>query len=261
MGKGRSVAMLVVIGHLAVPAVARATSATECSTGQREQHGPGLVESQAPGAVRIKTGVDAARVWLTADYGDLRVRKFTQRGGATVIDFRYQDDLVTLSLAPGNMTVTRGGVTERIGSQETVTRVAELVGGSKAMFAARAMLGHLEQTSALDPAETSLLSAVAFVATLSGDTSAPRRLGDRFMAKHFGRIRPIRFTCWSEYSGEVNSTWDDYVSCITEAGQGSVFFQYIREQACAATWVLRAESAWFEYLSCLSPLSAIKGDD
>ena len=211
--------------------------------------------------LRINTGVDASRAWLTAEYGDLRVRKFTARAGASVFEFRDGDDLVVFSVAQGNATVTRGGSTRPLGVRETVGDVRQLLGGSPAMFRARMMLSRLERTSKLDAPEMSLLSVVAFATTLTGDTGAPLRLADRFMAKHHGIVRPIRFSCWSSYSSEVNSSWNDYESCINEADQGSALFAYIREQGCVATWVLRSESAWFEYLSCLSPLSAIKGED
>jgi hypothetical protein len=129
------------------------------------------------------------------------------------------------------------------------------------MFRARMMLSRLEGTSKLEAPEMSLLSVVAFAATLTGETGAPLRLADRFMARHHGIIRPIRFSCWSSYSSEVNSAWNDYEGCITEADEGSALFAYIREQACVGTWVLRSESAWFEYLACLSPLTAIKSED
>lgn len=211
--------------------------------------------------LRITTGVDASRAWLAAQYGDLYVRKFTQRGGASVFELREKDDLVVFSIAPGAATVTRGKTTHVLGVRETVREVQQLLGDSPAMFRARMMLSRLEVTSSLDAPEMSLLSVVAFAATLTGDTGAPLRLADRFMAKHLGIIRPIRFSCWSSYSSEVNSSWSDYEACITEADEGSALFAYIREQACVATWVLRSESAWFEYLTCLSPLSAIKSEN
>lgn len=129
------------------------------------------------------------------------------------------------------------------------------------MFQARAMLSRLEGTSRLTAPEMSLLSAAAFAATLTGDTGAPLRLADRFVAVHRGIVRPVRLSdsCWTSYSNETTEAWNDYTGCVTEANQGSSWLVYAREQACAALWVMRAESAWFEYLGCLSPLAIVKG--
>jgi hypothetical protein len=221
----------------------------------------GELAKPSPEALRISTGIEAGRGWLVADYGDLQVRKFTTRGGASVIEFRSADDEVVFSVAPEKSVVRRGESTQPLGVRESMPQVHQLLAASPALFRARVMLSRLERTSKLDAAEMSLLSAVAYVATLTGDTGAPLRLADRFMAKHHGVIRPIRFSCWSSYSSEVNASWNDYESCITEADQGSSMLIYIREQACVGVWVLRSESAWFEYLGCLSPLAAIKGED
>jgi hypothetical protein len=247
-------AVLAMLACLALPAVSAALPRVEACGGEAPK-------TSASEDLRITPGVNASRAWLTAQYGDLHVRKFTQRGGASVFEFRDGDDVVVFSLAPGSATVTRGSSTYALGIRESVSSVQQLLAASPAMFRARIMLSRLEGTSKLEAPEMSLLSVVAFAATLTGDTGAPLRLADRFMARHHGIIRPIRFSCWSSYSSEVNSAWNDYESCITEADQGSALFAYIREQACVGTWVLRSESAWFEYLTCLSPLSAIKSED
>jgi hypothetical protein len=93
------------------------------------------------------------------------------------------------------------------------------------------------------------------VASLVGDLDAPRRLATRFVQKHRGIYRPVRLaTCFEQYTAESSAAWNDMQNCMDEANQDpSLFNRAYRRVACNAVWLLRAESAWAEYLGCLGP--------
>lgn len=212
--------------------------------------------------VAITTGVERDRVWLEAQYEGLRINKFTRADGASVTEFRFGSDKAVVSVAPGTLSVTAAGKTITVDPQggDQSGEIQALLGRSRSITKARTMLSRLEQESALKAPEMSLLSSVAFVAALLGDTRAPERLGNRFGAIHHGimKVALARESCWTSYSTEVLAAQDDYSSCLVEAYQGSIWLRDFREFACDATWLLRAESAWFEFLKCTSPLSIVR---
>jgi hypothetical protein len=65
-----------------------------------------------------------------------------------------------------------------------------LLGGSPAIFAARALLAEPEASSGLKAPDMSLLSTTAFVASLMGDTDA-RGASRAGMEKHRGIFRSV----------------------------------------------------------------------
>lgn len=202
----------------------------------------------------IKVGVEKERVWLESNIGGLRVRKFTQKGGASVLELQYGNDAVVISAAPGHVSALRDGKTQVLDTTDpqSLDAIQDLLASSRAVMRARTAFSRLERHSALKAPQMSLLSSLAFVAALTGDVAAPERLGERFGIVHGGRVRPVRFggSCWSNYTTETNAALDDYFSCQQEALEGSTIWMKVREAACYATWILRAEAAWFEFLKC-----------
>jgi hypothetical protein len=219
------------------------------------------VASQRSGP-EIKGHADGRQALLTATYKGLAIIKTSDRAdGSMRIDLRYGPDSVGVALdKAGTATVARGGRAIRVDSPEALRQLQQLLNGSDAIFAVRALLSERETTSALEAPEYSLLATAAFVASLVGDTDAPRRLVSRFVEKHRGIFRPVRFRgCWDEYSSEVTDSWNDLQACMDEANQsGGVFSGAYLRLACNAVWILRSESAWFEYIQCMNPL-AISG--
>jgi hypothetical protein len=211
--------------------------------------------------IRIVGGVEASRVWVTADYQGLRIQKFTAKGGASVIEFSYQDDSVVLSLSKERISVGRNGVARELSAPDAVEQVQALLAGSPAMFQTRVMLSQLERTSALKAGSMTILSAAAFAASLTGDVNAPLRLAERFVEKHRAPYRRARHddeaSCWSSYSQEVDNALTDATACTKEALEAGGIWTLGRTYACSASWALRVESAWFEYLKCLSPLGSV----
>jgi hypothetical protein len=210
----------------------------------------------------IAGGLDGKRAWLVANYRGLAVRKTSNQADKTVgIELRHGRDLVGVTVdASGVVTVSRGGHTIAVDSAGALMQVQSLLGGSEAVFAARMLLSEREARSELKAPEMSLLASAALVAALVGDTDAPSRLTTRFVEKHRGVFRPIRFGCWEYYTSESSAAWDDLQNCMSEANQDpSIFNGAYRRLGCNALWLGRAESVWFTYLNCISPLAALAG--
>jgi hypothetical protein len=90
---------------------------------------------------------------------------------------------------------------------------------------------------------------------LQGDLGVVDR---RAPARRDGRWRLSRVacaagpTCYSEYEEEVIVAWDDFSQCCDD-----VRWYPLLQEACAFTWLLRVESAWFHFIGCSSiPLKA-----
>jgi hypothetical protein len=223
---------------------------------------PAFVEMpprQRPTAVRpvLRGGIDGKRAWLGAEHRGLIVRKVSSRvDGSMQVELQYRRDVISIALnRAGGVAVARGGTRVEVTSVEAFEQLQQVLAGSEAAFAARVMLAEREAASELQAAEMSMLSAAAFVASLVGDVDAPRRLSARFVEKHHGRYRPVRFrTCFDEYARESSAAWNDMQSCMSEANQDeSIFNRAYRRVACNAVWLVRSESAWIEYLGCLGP--------
>jgi hypothetical protein len=224
--------------------------------------GPGAPPaSRAPA---IQEGHDGRSAWMVARFRQLVVTKrFDSATRTALIELRAGADVVQLTIAPAGTSVTRHGHTIALEAAESIEPLQQLLGGSMAVFATREMLSQLESDSALEAADMALLSTAAFVASLVGDVSAPRRLADRFVAKHRGIFQRIgagggRGTCWQEYTVEVTDSWNELQECMEEAEQDLWWWAPIRRLACNGVWLLRSESAWFEYLKCISPVSTLQ---
>jgi hypothetical protein len=205
----------------------------------------------------IRGAADANRAWLGAEHKGLTVQKVGSKADRSVtIELRFRQDFVWIGVdAAGSVTVARGGSSIRVSSPEAYEQLQQLLGGSEAIVAARLLLAERESTSDLQAPEMSLLSTAAFAASLAGDVDAPRRLATRFVEKHRGIYRPVRFRgCYDSYTSEVTASWNDMQDCTNEANQDDSLFQRAyRRIACNAVWLLRSETAWFEYLGCLGP--------
>jgi hypothetical protein len=206
---------------------------------------------------RIRGSADAKRAWLGAEHRGLVVNKISNReDGSLSLDLKFRKDHVTIAIEKsGAIVASRGGKTIRVTSVASFERLQQLLAGSEATFAARLLLAEREQTSDLQAPEMALLSSMAFVAGLSGDVDALRRLATRFVEKHRGIYRQVRFrTCFDSYANEASSAWNDMQGCVDEANQDpSIFNRAYRRVACNGVWLLRSESAWVEYIGCLGP--------
>lgn len=213
---------------------------------------------------RFSVGFVGSRVWTIAQYGTLEIRKEIAKGGAAITQLRQGQDTVTLSTQKDRTQLTRGGRTVVL-SSDTMDAARELLAGSQAVFATAEMLSALQETTAFRAQDMFLLSTAAFVASLTGDTHAPLRLADRFVARYRGLYRSVALrtddgdaSCWSNYTNEASAAWNDLQACMGETSDDGWLVGAAMRVACNAIWLVRADSAWFEYLKCLSPTSIAK---
>jgi hypothetical protein len=212
----------------------------------------------------LSGGHDARSAWMVANYRDVHFRKRNDKATLeTVFEFRVAQDIVTVQVGKERLSVSRGRTSIVVDSVEALQKVQQLLGGSAAVFAAQGLLSELEPVSSYDAPETSLLAAAALVASLVGDTGAPQRVADRFVAKHrglyrqAGQISEEKPWCWSSYSKDVTASWDDLQACMSDAANRGFFTAAYERLACNTIWILRTESAWFQYLNCLSPVNLV----
>lgn len=220
------------------------------------EQGPVAVAGQE--RPRLTGGFNGTMTWLSGERDQFRIRKFTAKGGGSTIELSYRNDVVVISVDNGVVRVARDGRTLTVDSPESLEALQGLLAGSLAIYHTRTLLSELEGKSALKPVDMTLLSAAALAVSLTGDHGAPLRLADRFVARHRGIFRQVRFdeeaSCYTSYETEVSDAWNDLNACMAEA-DNSGWLAGVRRLACNATWLLRGESAWFEYIKCLSPLT------
>ena len=220
--------------------------------------------SQPPRGPETTTRFDARHAWTTATYKGLVVRKITTRADRSfTLELRYRQDVVLIAIdKDGVPSVGRLDQSVLVDSPEALEQVQQVLGGSQAIFAFRALLAERESVSDLKGPEFTLLAAAAFTASLVGDTDAPRRLTARFVQLHRGIVRSVRAggeKCWEQYTNETVGAWDELQDCMDEANQDSnVFRAAYRRLACNAVWALRSDAAFFELIQCLNPLAIIQ---
>jgi hypothetical protein len=239
-----------------VCSVAEVTAAE--NLGMRALAGPPALTASARQAIArpvIRGAADARRAWLGAEHKGLTVQKVSNRiDRSLAIELRFRRDTTTISIdSAANVTVARGNQSVQLASADSYERLQQVLAGSEAVLAARLLLAERESESDLQPAEMSLLSTAAFVASLVGDVDAPRRLATRFVEKHRGIYRSVRLrNCFETYSTESSNAWNDMQSCMEEANQdSSLFNRAYRRVACNGVWLMRAETAWVEYIGCM----------
>ena len=257
MAQRRLVAMVAALAVQAASVAQAAAAGWEaCEIPSMEVVATGGGQQQA---LRLAAGVEPQRVWLTASYDGLSIRKFTAKGGASVIEFSYGDDTVVISLSRDQLSIGRKGVAREFKGQRSMEDIQALLGASPAVYRTRLMLSQLERTSALKAGTMSVLSAAALLASLTGDVDAPARLSERFLEKHrrgYALVRAVvsrsddEDSCWSSYTKETEAAWKSQESCVKEQTELGWFLLDSRINACMTVWFLRAESAWFEFLKC-----------
>ena len=254
------------MGTMARAAAAAATVALVAVSGVAaiaagDGKGEGGAAQSRGRAPAISGGHDGKTAWMMADYKQLQLRKRSNPVTKTVaIELRSGRDVVSITVVDGQVSVGRGRRKVAVDSPAAFESLQQLLGGSTAVFAAKTMLSELESSSELQTPEMSLLASAAFVASMVGDVEAPRRLTDRFMAKHRGLYRQVmrsQGSCYWAYTHEVSDAWNQLQNCMDETHDDGFFVGAYRRLGCNGLWVMRSESAWFEYLKCLSPLTSI----
>jgi hypothetical protein len=193
--------------------------------------------------------------------GGVEVRKVVQSDGRFQLQIRTADDHVVLTGDPGLLTFSRRGRTEvvRLNNLQdgAFDRARTLLADSRATRQFRAMAYGLSPSEASSPAGAGLQLTATFLSLLDGDVGAVKRLAGRGTASTgvapAGTVTATSdeeldgSTCFQRFQGEVVSAWEDFEVCCIRFG-----FLFPLVDLCAFEWVLRVESAWFQFLGCSS---------
>jgi hypothetical protein len=193
----------------------------------------------------------------------VQVRKVVQSDGRFTMWIRAEDDEVGLTGDPGVLTISRQGrtVTVYLSRLEdgAMDLARTLVADSKAMRRFRAAAYALSPAEAATPAGAGLQLTATFLSLLDGDLGAVKRLPGRSKPRPAGSpsgsISPMSAeeeevngpACYEHYVQEVVSAWYDYQVCSVSVGMIHPLVEL-----CAFEWLLRVESAWFQFLGCSS---------
>jgi hypothetical protein len=232
------------------------------------------LEAPAPQAVGRRPGVHG----MSLEHGDqggttvrwsshgVEVEKTVFADGRFRIRIQAAGDETLLEVEPGVWHVSREGRTVDVSVLSTDERAAEaaraLLAGSRAVRRFRAMAYALTAPEAASPMGAAVQLTATFLSILDGDNDAASRLRDR------GRKRaPATGTsptatasvammseeeyagpsCYSKYLSEVSTAWEEFMMCLAD-----VWALPPWSYVCAFEWVLKVESAWFQFLACSS---------
>lgn len=206
--------------------------------------------------LQLAVGFEDRGVWISGHYKQLGIRKYTSRFPLeTSLELRHDTDTLSVTFAAEAIVVTRNRQSVLVDSAEALEALQNLLGGSSAVFAARATLSEFAEQGELRAPELNLLSFLAFVTALAGDVNAPGRLAHQFASKHRGALHPIRWgMCREDYTTEMEAAWNERQKCMLDVDHEENFFgAAYRRLACNTIWISRAESAWMEYVACRGP--------
>jgi hypothetical protein len=190
---------------------------------------------------------------------ELDVSKTVHANGDFHARIAAQQDLVVLVRTGNRLRVTRGGHSAVLAldraDEDGLDLVQTVMAGSRAVRAFRRAHRQLDQDSRESAPGVTLDNLDMLLGLLQGepgvvDRRAPARREEGWRLSRVAcGAAP---TCYSEYEAEVIQAWDDFSQCCDD-----VKWYPLLQEACAFTWLLRVESAWFRFIGCSSiPLKA-----
>jgi len=213
-----------------------------------------VVDRHAGAHVRVEpVGSDGVRLDLTA--GPLTVRKTAWSNGNLEVWIRLARDEFQMSRRGNLLHVARGGqgfdVDLEAPDAGDLARIRQVLSDSPAIRQFRALRSVLAPGFVKHAAGAGVVVLDGVLAILSGEMPVAQPMMATLAAADgtgIGEGDEIAGpSCWEAYTTETNAAWVDYVACISEFA----WYNPIRE-VCAFVWVLRAESAWFQFLGCSS---------
>jgi hypothetical protein len=220
--------------------------------GERRIERTELIDADSGAELRLtaKAGgaLRASLVW-----SELDVSKVVQPNGDFHVRIAGRQDLVVLIRTGNRLRVTRGDQTAvmRIDQtdEEGLDRVQHVLAGSYAVRAFRAVTHRLGQDSRESAPGIALENLGALLGVVLGEPGAADRLAPK--RTEGGRLARaacgLERSCYSAYEIEVTNAWGDFSQCVYDVR----WYPGVQE-VCAFTWVLRAESAWFQFIGCSS---------
>ena len=218
----------------------------------------------AASGVQFWAGMDTqGRAVLRLTAARFEFEKAVSASGETSIRIVGGDDRVNVAFAQNSISVGRGkvrvGFDPRLATEDDENKVRQLLVGSRAVRAFRTIVAHLESRG---PEEddyfvTATLVDGALVGLIDGDRGIIGRVARRIGGRQRARLQVVALRgqeryadCWGMYENTVSWAWNEYQSCNVEASDDPWFIQSINTNFCTTEWIIRAESAAFQFLSC-----------
>jgi len=212
-----------------------------------------IVDASSGAELRLR-GRKAGGLQATLAWMDLDVVKVVQANGDFHARLAARQDVLVIVRTGPRLRVTRNGQTAVVAmdraDEDGLDQVQAVLAGSHAARAFRGVHRHLADEARASAPGVALDRLDALLAILQGEAGAlDRRAPDaRDAAWRSSRVAyGAVATCYSAYETEVIGAWDDYAQCIYDVR----WFPGLQE-VCAFTWLLRVESAWFQFIGCSS---------
>jgi hypothetical protein len=253
MSAGVAAAQTTGVGAMAPQCVATVRPATTASFGKalsQRVH----TDARTNAAFFFSLTADGA-VRMTVKAAQLEVDKTVYPDGRYRVVLQAGDDRVSVAAAPGTVEVVRrnqGSRRVEVGraADDDWLQVKVLLAGSKAVRLFRTLSYNLDPETLETPAGRAVLASDGAFGVLDGDVGAIGRLVRQMRAAQKTKIRPaalrqVFLDCFRKYADAVNVAMQEWVDCFNS------FYPWDpRQYLCDFEWLLKAESAWFQFIAC-----------
>lgn len=269
---GRNAWVSVVVGVLAALGVCELAVAQNARAGSdgvalgTAAHPPAAPQSRYDGhlGVMFSARLDADGRAVTRIDGDgLTVVKTATAFGEVELELSFKKDRVEVSLGLDRIRVRRGRAQATLNpkrlTEADLAGAERVIRGSQAIRAFKQLTAQIEFNEAEDDGFTlGALVDGALVRILDGEVGVVHRLGHRLKARQRARVRqascsvvaPQFDDCLGEYELTVDGHWDTFMGCIDDAGDAPWYLRGALAAGCEVEWVVRAETAAFQFISC-----------
>jgi len=225
---------------------------------QRRLERAEIVDAASGAELRLTAKAGGA-LQVSLTWMDLGITKIVHANGDFHARIAARQDLLVLVRTGNRLRVTRGDRTAELSldraDEDGLDLAQMLLAGSRAVRAFRSAHRQLSQDSRDSAPGVSLDHLDALLGILQGEPGVVERRAPsrRDAGWRLSRVAcGGQASCYSQYEGEVTSAWGDFSQCVDDVK----WFPGLQE-VCAFTWLLRVESAWFQFIGCSSfPLKA-----
>jgi hypothetical protein len=218
---------------------------------------PLLTEIDPDSGMAFGLFADGEELVVRGQAADVQLEKRNRRDGSTTFSVTDGSDAVTVRISAQAIVATRQGV------EATLAMKAPDAGGGRP--ALQSLLNDSTAIVAIDrlvarlgvrTSRTSLVEALrqvhVWTRLLRGQPVAVRSLTAGLSRPGGGVVRTAGggMSCWMSYEREIWEAYTDFAGCYRnslEVQDG----EFLRD-ACGILYYVRAESAWFELLSCVA---------
>jgi hypothetical protein len=226
--------------------------ARETAVPQQREQGAETTDPRT-GLVFTVAGTPNGGVEIGASGRGLDVRKTVGREGRYTLVVRAADDLLRVEGTPSSVVLSRGDRSVAVSAAErdraAFERAATLLAGSPALALFRSAVTRLAPETRETVGGMALEIADVLLRVIQDDPSAVERFREGVLGRQAAvmRVAFVRRPCYGDWEREVLAAWGSYEGCYNDFSWWSG-----GREGCALLYTLRVESAWLEFLACLS---------